>query len=197
MAQAVLQDDPVVDLKERQMSSAVNAQKKVEEEVLTRQQVQDFLISERARVRFCGTLPLTVCIWFVFTATAWSHGNVEQTARAQSMIRDAIEGIEVQHQISSLQGQPVAKRTDSISGLLLSLYPGLLEQHRVQLSLSMKHYETRSHRQLFSCVIVSDLSHMHRAQAMLSFSVCFSAGVCASSVCIGHVNCGIRNGSKQ
>mmetsp|Transcript_6062 Transcript_6062/g.14406 ORF Transcript_6062/g.14406 Transcript_6062/m.14406 type:complete len:798 (-) Transcript_6062:82-2475(-) len=110
MAQAVLQDDPVVDLKVRQMSSAVNAQKKVEEEVLTRQQVQDFLISERARVRFCGTLPLTVCIWFVFTATAWSHGNVEQTARAQSMIRDAIEGIEVQHQISSLQGQPVAKR---------------------------------------------------------------------------------------
>ena len=27
--------------------------------------------------------------------TPRSHGNVEQTARAQSMIRDAIEGIEV------------------------------------------------------------------------------------------------------
>mmetsp|Transcript_22 Transcript_22/g.63 ORF Transcript_22/g.63 Transcript_22/m.63 type:complete len:797 (+) Transcript_22:94-2484(+) len=110
MAEHALQDDPVVDLKERQTSSAVNSQKRVEEEALTREQVRDFLVSEKDRVRFCGTLPLTVCIWFVFTLTAWTHGNVERTARAQTMIRSAIEGIEVRHRISSMQGQTIAKR---------------------------------------------------------------------------------------
>ena len=66
-----VQDDPVVELN-RPHLGAVKAEKQPpEEEVLSRQQVYDFLVSERDRVRFCGTLPLTVVIWLVFTLTAW------------------------------------------------------------------------------------------------------------------------------
>ncbi|CAJ1450954.1 unnamed protein product, partial [Effrenium voratum] len=93
MSETALQDDPVVDLKERSPSSRVRSEKEPDE-VLTRQQVYDFLVSERDRVRFCGTLPLTVFIWFIFTLTAWTHGNVERTSRAQSVIRYAVEKIE-------------------------------------------------------------------------------------------------------
>lgn len=110
MSEVSLQDDPVVEIKDRSPSATVKAEKQFDDEVLTREQVYDFLVSERDRVRFCGTLPLTVLIWFIFTLTAWTHGNVERTSRAQSVIREAIERIEVSHEISELQGQPVAKR---------------------------------------------------------------------------------------
>lgn len=109
MSEAGFQDDPVVEIKGQQ-TGTVKPEKQPDEEVLTRQQVYDFLVSERDRVRFCGTLPLTVLIWFIFTLTAWGHGNVERTSRAQTVIREAVERIEVNHQISMLQGQPVAKR---------------------------------------------------------------------------------------
>lgn len=110
MSEAALQDDPVVELKERQQATVKQPEKQMEDEALTRQQVYDFLVSERDRVRFCGTLPLTLLIWFIFTLTAWTHGNVERTSRAQSVIRESIDRIEVSHQISMLQGQAVVKR---------------------------------------------------------------------------------------
>lgn len=80
------------------------------EDPLTRQQVYDFMVSERDRVRFCATLPLTFIVWGLFALTAWTHGNVEQTFRSQSMIRRAVQNIQVDHRISVLGSQEVYKR---------------------------------------------------------------------------------------
>eukprot|EP00435_Cladocopium_sp_Y103_P005347 s2397_g1.t1 len=102
-------DDPVVELKERQHAT-VKVEKQMEDEALTRQQVYDFLVSERDRVRFCGTLPLTLLVW--------THGNVERTSRAQSVIRESIDRIEVSHQISMLQGQAVVKRRWDVNWMI-------------------------------------------------------------------------------
>ncbi|CAJ1330264.1 unnamed protein product [Effrenium voratum] len=89
MSETALQDDPVVDLKERSPSSRAGAP---------------------AALRVI-LLPMGAGAHFR------THGNVERTSRAQSVIRYAVEKIEVHHQVSSLQGQPIAKRIrlDNIS----------------------------------------------------------------------------------
>mmetsp|Transcript_98735 Transcript_98735/g.175764 ORF Transcript_98735/g.175764 Transcript_98735/m.175764 type:complete len:802 (-) Transcript_98735:134-2539(-) len=102
--------DDVVDLKERSNAGIVRGMPLPEEQVLSRQQVYDFLVSERDRVRFCSTLNLTLALWFLFALSAWNHGNVEQVNRMHNLMRGAVEGIEVQHTVSADGGQQVNKR---------------------------------------------------------------------------------------
>lgn len=105
-------EDPVLDMKERPNAGVVRGAPRVEEQVLSRQQVYDFLVSEKDRVRFCSTLNLTLALWFLFALSAWNHGNVEQVNRMQSMFRGAVENIEVYHTVSQDGGQLVQKKID-------------------------------------------------------------------------------------
>lgn len=103
-------EDPIVDLKQRRGPSAIRSVPDENDLVLSRQQVYDFLKSERDRVHHCGTLSLTCAIWLAFTITNWTHAYVEQVNRTQVLLRKAVDDIEVETLVSSDGWKPVYKK---------------------------------------------------------------------------------------
>jgi len=62
---------------------------------VSRQQFKDFLLAERNRARYCGTLPLTICMWIVFLWVTWLHGNIQQVHRLRRCVYQTIHEIRV------------------------------------------------------------------------------------------------------
>lgn len=80
--------DPVVDLRHKSKDAG--------QHVVSRQQLREFLLVERARVQGCTTIPLTVALWLVFAVSAWLHGSPASMYRLRKGISDAVNNIEVQ-----------------------------------------------------------------------------------------------------
>lgn len=104
------QEDLVVDLKQRRGPSAIRGPPDENDLVLSRQQVYDFLKSEKDRVHACGTLGFTCAIWIAFTFSNWTHTYVEHVNRTQELLRHAVEEIEVETLVSVDGWNPVYKK---------------------------------------------------------------------------------------
>mmetsp|Transcript_60781 Transcript_60781/g.131833 ORF Transcript_60781/g.131833 Transcript_60781/m.131833 type:complete len:777 (-) Transcript_60781:22-2352(-) len=66
---------------------------------VTRQELVNYLLSDRIQTGSCATLPCTLLIWIAFILVFWLRGNVESAYRLQRSIHEGISEIQVQHTI--------------------------------------------------------------------------------------------------